>query len=82
MVGVSLILRRRKNLIPVNFLWENNAPPKSAESTPAIGEGDESKPNVADEKVALCPSCKKTLSNSGLMYRTLLSAAHAMWRIP
>ncbi|EPT01926.1 hypothetical protein FOMPIDRAFT_141736 [Fomitopsis schrenkii] len=58
----------RKNLIPVNFIWEQKAPPKSIESTPAAGNEEEPKQNLEDDKVALCPSCKKTLSNSNLMY--------------
>lgn len=66
----GLTLCRRKNLIPVNFIWEQKAPPKSIESTPAAGNEEEPKQNLEDDKVALCPSCKKTLSNSNLMYRT------------
>ncbi|KZT63145.1 hypothetical protein DAEQUDRAFT_734156 [Daedalea quercina L-15889] len=60
----------RKNLIPVNFIWEKNSagPPRSVESTPATENSEEPKASHEDEKVAICPSCKKTLSNSTLMY--------------
>ena len=72
---LSFPLLRRKNLIPVNFIWDKSAaPPRSVESTPA----EEPKPNHTDEKVAICPSCKKTLSNSTLMYRKRSSTVHAM----
>ncbi|KAH9834798.1 uncharacterized protein C8Q71DRAFT_766449 [Rhodofomes roseus] len=60
----------RKNLIPVNFVREKDstAPPPSVESTPATENGEEPRAKQEDEKVAICPCCKKTLSNSTLLY--------------
>ncbi|TFK73156.1 hypothetical protein BDN72DRAFT_762107 [Pluteus cervinus] len=53
-----------KNLVPVKFTMYNSAgPSKSAESTPGDGE------KVAKEEFeAMCPSCKKKLSNNLLLF--------------
>ncbi|KAK1234570.1 hypothetical protein PQX77_002227 [Marasmius sp. AFHP31] len=55
-----------KNLVPVQFtLFSSNGRPATiAESTP--GEGSSS--SKKDESTPMCPSCKKQLSNSILMF--------------
>ncbi|KAH9931554.1 uncharacterized protein B0H18DRAFT_989941 [Fomitopsis serialis] len=60
----------RKNLIPVNFIFEKDSTvaARFVESTPATESGEEPKAKHEEEKVAICPSCKKTLSNNALMY--------------
>ncbi|KAI0058435.1 hypothetical protein BV25DRAFT_1810656 [Artomyces pyxidatus] len=51
-----------KALIPVKFSLQGAAPSRSTESTPA--PSDSSKSKKEDELDAMCPSCKKGLSNS------------------
>lgn len=59
----------RKTLIPVHFIFDTSAStqPRSVESTPSTESGTEAKPKRDEEKTAICPSCKKVLSNSALM---------------
>ncbi|PCH36786.1 hypothetical protein WOLCODRAFT_92137 [Wolfiporia cocos MD-104 SS10] len=60
----------RKNLISVKFSYETSSSSKSAQSgasTPATEDGSEPKAKQ-EERIAMCPSCKKTLSNSTLMH--------------
>jgi len=53
-----------KNLIPVNFAWQPQ-PSRSQSST----AGDEGASKLKDEdRDAMCPSCKKALSNSMRIY--------------
>ena len=61
---------RRKQLIPVNFIYEtpSGRPSASVESTPATESGEKSK---KDEPLnSICPSCKKNFSNTTLMFCT------------
>ncbi|KAI0089574.1 hypothetical protein BDY19DRAFT_889339 [Irpex rosettiformis] len=57
----------RKQLIPINFTFDtsSNYPPNSANSTPVTDEPTKPKTSEPD---AICPSCKKTFSNSTLIY--------------
>ena len=60
-------LSSRKQLIPVNFIFDTSRKPAgSAESTPADGAKEIKGKDEALE--AICPSCKKTLSNNALMF--------------
>ncbi|KAF9457897.1 hypothetical protein BDZ94DRAFT_1272036 [Collybia nuda] len=52
-----------KHLIPVKFSYYNNDSSRSAESTPVEGNGVRK-----EEPEPMCPSCKKRLSNSILMF--------------
>ncbi|KAH9993328.1 hypothetical protein BJV74DRAFT_833540 [Russula compacta] len=55
-----------KNLIPVNFTWlPQSSRSKTTDSTPT--DDDASKPKD-EERDAICPSCKKSLSNSVRIY--------------
>ncbi|KAI0305106.1 hypothetical protein B0F90DRAFT_1701358 [Multifurca ochricompacta] len=55
-----------KNLIPVNFTWQSQSSlSQSADTTPAGGGVFKQKD---EEKNAVCPSCKKALSNSVRIY--------------
>jgi nitric oxide synthase-interacting protein len=57
-----------KNLIPVKFTFFNGGgTSRSVDSTPADGS-EKARREDADP---ICPSCKKKLSNSSLMYGTL-----------
>lgn len=59
-------LFRLKNLIPVNFTWQSQSSrTQSADSTPLNGGTPEQKD---EERDAMCPSCKKGLSNSVRIY--------------
>ena len=63
---------RRKNLIPVNFTFDtsSNKLSSSVSSTPATSSSSDAKPKKSDEPLnAMCPSCKKELSNNTLMFR-------------
>jgi nitric oxide synthase-interacting protein len=61
---------RLKNLIPVNFTWlSRSSGSLSTNTTPA----EDGASNLKDEeRDALCPSCKKALSNSVRIYGTSL----------
>lgn len=69
---ISLLIPplRLKGLIPVNFTWQpQSSRSQSTNSTPA----DDSASNLKDEeRDAMCPSCKKALSNSVRIYGTSL----------
>ncbi|KAI0797307.1 hypothetical protein BC629DRAFT_1581647 [Irpex lacteus] len=57
----------RKQLLPVNFTFDtsSNNPSSSTASTPTTDD----KPKAKDtDLTAICPSCKKTLSNNLLMF--------------
>ncbi|KAN0136871.1 hypothetical protein V8E53_005312 [Lactarius tabidus] len=55
-----------KNLIPVNFTWQPRfSGSQSTDSTPVNGRAPEQKD---EERDAMCPSCKKGLSNSVRIY--------------
>ena len=80
MLGISLLQQailkknyyRRKNLIPVNFTFDtsSNKLSSSVSSTPATSSSSDAKPKKSDEPLnAMCPSCKKELSNNTLMFR-------------
>ncbi|GJE93158.1 hypothetical protein PsYK624_093170 [Phanerochaete sordida] len=63
----------RKQLIPVNFIYDNSSgrPPASVESTPATEDGEISSSTASKgkgESNPMCPSCKKTFSNTSLMF--------------
>ncbi|KAI0342225.1 hypothetical protein BDW22DRAFT_1357522 [Trametopsis cervina] len=57
----------RKQLSPVNFIFDtsSNKPSGSLNSTPS---GEETPKPKESDLTAICPSCKKTLSNSHLMF--------------
>ena len=62
-------LCRLKNLIPVNFTWQpRSSGSQSTDSTPVNGRAPEQKD---EERDAMCPSCKKGLSNSVRIYGKL-----------
>jgi nitric oxide synthase-interacting protein len=69
---ISLLIPpfRLKTLIPVNFTWQpQSSRSESTNSTPA----DDGASNLkGEERDAMCPSCKKTLSNSLQIYGTSL----------
>ncbi|KAF7792935.1 hypothetical protein EIP86_004038 [Pleurotus ostreatoroseus] len=60
----------RKHLIPVNFIFDTSSSKTSAsaESTPATEAGSEPKRKQDEALSAMCPSCKKTLSNNTLLF--------------
>ncbi|KAJ3554043.1 hypothetical protein NM688_g3310 [Phlebia brevispora] len=60
----------RKHLIPVNFTFDtsSNKLPTSSESTPATEGSQESKHKQEESLNAICPSCKKSLSNHILLF--------------
>lgn len=63
-------LFRLKTLIPVNFtLQPQSSRSQSTDSTPADGGASKLKD---EERDAMCPSCKKALSNSLRIYGTSL----------
>lgn len=60
-----------KNLVPVQFTFlERKSTAQSVASTPASTStvSDNAKPKGEDNAEAICPSCKKTLSNSIIMF--------------
>ncbi|TFK31774.1 hypothetical protein BDQ12DRAFT_739790 [Crucibulum laeve] len=58
-----------KNLVPVKFTMYTSAPSRSAElSPPEEGETREVNKAPKEEPEPMCPSCKKRLSNSILMF--------------
>ncbi|KAH9159893.1 hypothetical protein EDB89DRAFT_2044160 [Lactarius sanguifluus] len=62
-----------KNLIAVNFTWQpHSSRSQSTDSTPVNGGAPERKD---EERDAMCPSCKKGLSNSVRIY-VLKSCSH------
>ncbi|KAI9464147.1 hypothetical protein BJY52DRAFT_1251965 [Lactarius psammicola] len=62
-----------KNLIPVNFTWQpQSSRSQSTDSTPVNGGAPEQKD---EERDAMCPSCKKGLSNSVRIF-VLKSCSH------
>ncbi|KAH8997922.1 hypothetical protein EDB92DRAFT_2024754 [Lactarius akahatsu] len=62
-----------KNLIAVNFTWQpHSSRSQSTDSTPVNGSAPEQKD---EERDAMCPSCKKGLSNSVRIY-VLKSCSH------
>ncbi|KAH9022161.1 hypothetical protein EDB85DRAFT_1997073 [Lactarius pseudohatsudake] len=62
-----------KNLIAVNFTWQpHSSRSQSTDSTPVNGGAPEQKD---EERDAMCPSCKKGLSNSVRIY-VLKSCSH------
>ena len=66
-ISLLIPLFRLKNLIPVDFTWQPRS--QSTNSTPADGGPS----NLKDEeRDAMCPSCKKALSNSVRIYGTSL----------
>jgi len=62
----------RKNLIPVKFAFDtsSNGASSSITSTPSIANGDaeQPRPKKDEDRIAICPSCKKGFSNSVLMF--------------
>ncbi|KAI0075173.1 hypothetical protein K474DRAFT_1664557 [Panus rudis PR-1116 ss-1] len=63
----------RKNLIPVNFIFDTssaNQPSSSVASTPATtsSEGEAKLKKNEEALNAMCPSCKKNFSNTTLMF--------------
>ncbi|EKM57237.1 uncharacterized protein PHACADRAFT_93313 [Phanerochaete carnosa HHB-10118-sp] len=62
----------RKQLIPVKFIFEtpSGRPSASVESTPATenGENGSSSKRKDEPQNPMCPSCKKTFSNTTLMF--------------
>jgi nitric oxide synthase-interacting protein len=54
-----------KNLIPVSFSF-----PSSSDSTRHAAGGDDNPKVVKKDEDPICPCCKKTFSNSLLMFRT------------
>jgi len=55
-----------KNLFPVNFTWQGQSSrSQTTDSTPADDDASKLKD---EERDAMCPSCKKVLSNSVRMY--------------
>lgn len=70
---------RRKQLIPVNFVYEtpSGRPSSSVSSTPATDNGESSKAKTDEPGNPMCPSCKKGFSNTSLMFcRCSFSASH------
>lgn len=72
---------RRKNLIPVNFVFDtstSNKSQSSVNSTPVTGDGDSQqkasssdnngKKDNSEHLNSMCPSCKKEFSNHTLMF--------------
>ncbi|KIP10751.1 hypothetical protein PHLGIDRAFT_22037 [Phlebiopsis gigantea 11061_1 CR5-6] len=59
----------RKQLIPVNFVFEapSGRPSSSTDSTPATDSGEPTK-KKEDSLTPMCPSCKKAFSNTSLMF--------------
>jgi nitric oxide synthase-interacting protein len=69
---ISLLIPpfRLKNLTPVNFTWlPQSSRSQSTNSTPADAGASKLKD---EERDAMCPSCKKALSNSLRIYGTSL----------
>lgn len=61
----------RKQLIPVNFIFDTSSKPSaSVESTPATEDGEIASASKRKEEPQspMCPSCKKTFSNTSLMF--------------
>ncbi|KAJ3485469.1 hypothetical protein NLI96_g4942 [Meripilus lineatus] len=73
----------RKNLIPVNFIFDTSSSSKSASSstsTPATtGESDVPSKSATETNEPLnpmCPSCKKGFSNHTLMFYSLVKPSY------
>ena len=71
---------RLKSLIPVNFTWlPRSSGSQSTNSTPV----DDGASNLKDEeRDAMCPSCKKALSNSVRIYGTSLVHRNTPFTLP
>ncbi|KII91681.1 hypothetical protein PLICRDRAFT_51816 [Plicaturopsis crispa FD-325 SS-3] len=58
-----------KNLVPVKFFFHTSSAPSKPTETPATGApSDDSKAKAEEQHDPMCPSCKRELSNSVMLY--------------